>query len=197
VPPPDQPTAGLLPLLQRIRDALPEGSVSVGWLYLKFEEGGPHALLLFLGLLGVVPGADTPSGIAIFFLGLLMLKRKKIDLPARVATHRLGRRSVRYALSGVIDLLSFVEHHAPDIHPAGHARPHPLAALLVAVLGAAMLVPIPLSNVAPSLAVAMIALALLEGSVYLFLAAWTWTMFALGFTAWFVVLVVRGFGCTY
>ena len=189
-----EPASDLVPLLKSVHDALPEGRVSVGWLYGKFGGHGPNLFLLFLGLLGAIPGADTPSGIAIGLLGLTMLARERPELPVKIASRRIASLPARYAIGRAIDVLNLAEHIFPTLHPCNTVFRRPVAPLLLILLGVAMLVPIPLSNIAPSLAVAMIGLALIEGSAHFVMASLAGAAAALGLTAWFVVLVIRGLG---
>jgi hypothetical protein len=183
-----------VPLLQSVRDELPEGRVSVGWLYGKLEGQGICLFLLILGLLGAFPGIDTPAGVVIGLLGCTMLWSAQPQLPSNVAAHRIATRPARYAIGRAINLLTFIEQVFPSFDGEVSVWLRPVAALVLILLGAAMLLPIPLSNVAPSLAAAMMAVALVEGSIASFLAALTSAAAALGLTGYIVLEVLRGIG---
>ena len=183
-----------VPLLESVRDALPDGPVSVGWLYGKLEDQGICLFLLILGLVGAFPGVDNLAGPAIGIIGCLMLSTAQPQLPLQMAARRIGTRPTRYAIGRAINILNFTESVFPSAGGDASVWLRPVAALILILLGAAMLLPIPFSNIPPSLAAAMMAIALVEGSIVAFVAAMTGAAAALGFTGWLVLMVLRGVG---
>jgi len=156
--------------LERVHVALPAGRVSIGWLYGAFDTQATFLLILMFGLLGALPAASLPAGLAICVLSLrLVMPHSLPHLPELIAARRVKTPSARYAIGKAIALLRYFDKLAPGSDHTSLNAVRPAAGVLLFLLGASLLIPIPLSNVLPSLAAAAIALALIEGSVALFL----------------------------
>src|SRR6185295_9226765 len=80
----------------------------------------------------------------------------------------IGSRAVRFAMARAIAALRLCERIAPLGKANAMTGLRAPAGVLLFVLGAALLVPIPLSNVLPALSAAILVLALIEGRRILF-----------------------------
>jgi hypothetical protein len=159
-----------LMVLERVRVALPSDRVSIGWLYRAFDTQATFLLILMFGLLGALPAASLPAGLAICVLSLhLIMPHSAQLLPDLVASRSVKTPAARYAIGKAIALLRYFERVSPLSSGTALNALHPAAGVLLFLLGASLLIPIPLSNVLPSLAAAAIALAVIEGSVALLL----------------------------
>jgi len=156
--------------LERVRIALPRDRVSIGWLHSALDTEASCLLILVLGLIGALPAASLPAGLAICVLSLrLVWSEHALPLPDLIAMRRLRTPAARYALEKTIALLRFCEVAAPFFTRISLARLRPMAGVVLFFLGASLLIPIPFSNVIPALAASAIALALIEGSPALLL----------------------------
>ncbi len=156
--------------LERLHMALPSGRVSIGWLERALDKQASYLLILVFALLGALPAASLPAGLAICALSLsLFVTRASQLLPASIAARQVGSPAVRYAIGHAIAVLRFAERLFP-VSRSDMARVRPLAGILLFVLGALMMVPIPLSNVLPALSAAVLVLALIEGSTAMLVA---------------------------
>jgi hypothetical protein len=153
---------------------LPEGRVSLGWLHARLDTQATYLLIFVLAMIGALPGASLPAGLAICALSIgMMAPRGAQILPAAIAVREIGAHHARYALGHAITVLKTCRRYIPGRGGDGLARLAPLAGAVLFALGAMMLIPIPLSNVIPAFVAAVLALALVEGSAILFAAAIT------------------------
>lgn len=160
-----------LMMLKRTHVALPAGRVSIGWLHSALDEQAAYLLILVFALAGALPAASLPAGLAIMALSIpMLLARKSAWLPELIARREIGSGAVRYAMARAIAVLRFSERIAPVSRMESLNRLRPFAGALLFMLGATLLIPIPLSNVLPALSAAALVLALIEGSVVLFAA---------------------------
>jgi hypothetical protein len=161
----DTPPASAV--LERLLQALPQDRVSVGWLHQELHEHSFEMLAFIMALIGVLPGASVVIGLFMVIPASGMMFSSGMRLPRVVAARSISTRQASFVLGHTIPLLRSWE--------AGHrARPgeiwklaRPLVGLLSLFLGATLLVPVPLSNVLPALAIAGLALASFEGDLIL------------------------------
>lgn len=158
-----------LAILERAHFALPEGRVSIGWLQRALDDQAIYLLILVFALAGALPAASLPAGLAICALSIpMMLSRSAAALPDLIARREIGSRAVRFAMARAIAALRLCERIAPIGKANAMTGLRPPAGVLLFVLGATLLVPIPLSNVLPALSAATVVLALIEGRLVLF-----------------------------
>ena len=158
-----------LSVLQRARIALPPDRVSLAWLERALDEQATFLLILVFALLGALPAASLPAGLAISILSLrLMFGRRMVALPRAVASRSVGTGTAHYAIGRAIHLLRASKRYLPVSRAGALDGARPVAGFLLFFLGLALLVPIPFSNVLPALSAAALILALIEGSVALF-----------------------------
>jgi hypothetical protein len=154
------PTSDLLDGL--LREA-PAERVTLGWLVARLGDRSFGLIMLLLALLGVMPGA---SGLVGPLLGILavqmMLGHAGPVFPGRVAARSVRTQGLARTLGRAVPVLRTVEGF---IHPrwaAAFEAGRRGVGVVVLLLGAMLLAPIPLSNVPPALAIVLIAVAYLE-----------------------------------
>jgi hypothetical protein len=158
--------------LEQVHGALPDDRVSLGWLHNELEAQATYLLILVLALVGTLPGASLPVGLAICALALRMMLRCECALPETLAAREIAAGHARSALGHAIRVMRVCERAFPQRRAEdATAAFRPVAGALLFGLGAMLLIPIPLSNVLPALAAAAIALALTEGSLMLVIAS--------------------------
>lgn len=146
-----------------LHDASPDGP-TVDWLLTHLFERSPEFLLLLFTPLAVVPGTSPIVGAVLMVVALpLMAHHRSFFVPRFLASRRIATARLARALNRATSLLKRYERFALA-HPHPPARSHNrLTGILVLLLSAALLVPLPFSNVMPGLTLGLLGLASLEG----------------------------------
>jgi hypothetical protein len=159
-------------LLEQLRQDVPESRVTFGWLTDYLRAHSPEVPILFLSLVGVVPGIALAVAVLLALLGLaMMFERAGRPLPAFIASQHLPSAHLVNAIDRTVPLFQWCERftRTRERSLADHMRP--IAGAAVVLLSATMLVPLPFTNVIPSLAIGFIAFASIEADSLLFSAA--------------------------
>jgi hypothetical protein len=173
-----------VPALERVKQSLSGDSVSLGWLCAALEGQATYLLLLVFALIGLLPGACIVAGIAMFALSAgLMVSPGAARLPQILAARRITSGQTRYVLERAIHALRFVESFAAKERLTIPAFLRLPIGALMALLGALMLMPVPLSNLPPALAAIALAVALIEDSAVLLLLAGSGALAAIALSA--------------
>jgi hypothetical protein len=153
------PTSRLLESL--LWDA-PE-QVTLEWLISHLRERSFGIILLLLGVLGMLPAVSVGAGLLLAIPAFQMIRAHSAPVfPRRLAEHPFAATRLRRPLGQLIPVLRALER---VIHPRW---PTPFQATKRAVggavllLGAGLLVPVPLSNVPVGLTIILVAFAYLE-----------------------------------
>lgn len=150
-------------LLVQLAQDVPENGVSFGWLADYLLARSPEVLILALALIGTLPGISAPVGIVLAILSLPMISTFSAQsLPRFIAVRRLSSLHLVHTIERTVPLVRWSEKFVRrrDGLPALSLRP--VAGLAILALSLTMLVPLPFSNVIPSLAIGFIAFALIE-----------------------------------
>jgi len=154
------PTSALLDGLLRDVDG---ERVTLGWLVDRLGDRSFGLVMLLLGLLGAMPGASAIVAPLLAILAVqMMLGHTGPAFPRRVAERSVRAQGLVRTLGRAVPMLRAIEGF---IHPRW---PMPFEAtkrgvgLVVLLLGVLLLAPIPLSNIPPALAIALLAIAYLE-----------------------------------
>jgi len=161
----DYPPASIV--LERLLEALPQDRVSVGWLHAELREHSFEMLAFIMGLIGVLPGASVMIAFLMVVPALGMMFSSGMALPNVVAARSISRRQASFVLGRAIPLLKSWESTDRAPHGEIWKIARPIVGVLLLFLGITLLVPVPLSNVLPALAIAGLALACFEGNLTL------------------------------
>jgi hypothetical protein len=149
-----------------LRDLLadaPADQVSLDWLMAKLGSRSYGIAMLLLGLLGVLPGASPFVGIVLAVPAFQMiLARPGPAFPRRVALHRFRRQRLGRIFQLAAAMLRSLETF---IHPrwqASFETTRRMTGTILLLLGGLLLLPVPLSNVPPSLLIVVISVAYIE-----------------------------------
>jgi len=190
--------AGRMPASAIIESVLRSGRgeiVTLDWLLRQSPAVARETLMLVLALTALIPGASLPAGLILMLLAIPMLfARDGIWLPRYVAARTISMPRLARLVDRVLPVLRWQERMIQPVaqHLVGLSRP--LGALLIMALSATLLVPLPLSNVPPALAIALIAVSYLEASgVLLAFAAFSGalSLAVTGSTVWAAVDAAR------
>jgi hypothetical protein len=122
-----------------------------------------------------------------------MMFSSGIALPSLVAERSISTRQAMFVLGRAIPLLKSWESSDRAPHGDFWKFARPLVGILTLLLGLTLLIPVPLSNVLPALAIAGLALASFEGNVLLLAVAITAALGSLALTAATVILASQAF----
>lgn len=154
------PTSTLLGGL--LRDA-PSERVTLDWLLANLGERSYGIVLLFLGLIGLVPGVSILSGLLMLLPAMQMiLSRPAPDLPDFVGARAISVSKIDWLLRRLTPTLAWLERFS---YPRWQTRFHGgtrSVGLMVMLLALSALSPIPFAAILPNLAIMLIAFALLE-----------------------------------
>jgi hypothetical protein len=150
-------------LLEQLKRDVPASRVTFGWLIDYLRARSPEVLILFLALVGVLPGVSLPVGILLALLAIAMMSAKtQRVLPAFIASRRLPSVHVISAIERSVPWFRWSERFIRPREARLTDLLRPFAGFAILLLSLTLLVPLPLSNVIPSLAIGLIALACIE-----------------------------------
>jgi hypothetical protein len=150
-------------LEQVIRQA-PAEYCTVGWLTSNLQQRSFGFVMLFLGLLATIPVGSTIPALMLAAMAVqLVAGRSEPVLPNFIRTHRLRTSHLRGLGGPAVQLLTYFEK---AVHPRGpmiFEAMKPIVGVVVLLLTAVLLLtPVPLSNVAPAIVIALMFLAYVE-----------------------------------
>ena len=187
----DYPPASMV--LERLLATLPQDRVSVGWLHEELREHSFEMLAFMMALIGVLPGASVMIGFLMVIPAFGMMFSSGMALPGVVAARSISTRQASFVLGRAIPLLKSWESADRTPHGEIWKFARPVVGLLLLLLGVTLLVPVPLSNVLPALAIAGLALACFEGNLTLLCLAGVGAAGSLAVTAITILAASQAF----
>lgn len=149
-------------LLQEILATAPADRMTLLWLLEGLRNRSFGMVMIFLGLIAMIPGVCILAGAVLAILGFQMTMAHEAPiLPRFIALHPLPARVTRllaYSISIIIVLERFIR---PRWHTPFVATKR-FVGLIMMLLAATIFIPIPLSNVVPGALTMLIAFAYLE-----------------------------------
>jgi hypothetical protein len=137
--------------------------VTLGWLLGRLGDRSFGVVLLLLALLGLLPGVSAVAGLLLMVPAFQMvLGRPGPAFPRRVAARRFDAERLARVARRVVPALRLLERFIRPRWATPFGATKRAVGGVVLLLAASLLAPVPLSNVAPALAVALIAFAYLE-----------------------------------
>jgi hypothetical protein len=137
--------------------------VTLNWLLKRLGERSFGIVLLVLAILGLLPGVSPVAGALLVVLAMQMiLARGRPILPRRVGERHLDGRRLARMLGRAVPVIRWLERFIRPRWPTPFEATKRVVGGVVLLLGASLLMPVPLSNVVPALAITLIAFAYLE-----------------------------------
>jgi hypothetical protein len=150
----------------------PAAQVTLEWLVDRLGDRSFGFVLLLLALLALLPGVSAVAGVLVVVpAAQMMLGRAGPVFPRRVAMRRFDVRRIAQAVRRVLPVLRWLERFIRPRWAMPFEATKRVVGGVVILLGVTLLAPVPLSNVPPALAVALIAFAYLEEDGVLLCAA--------------------------
>jgi hypothetical protein len=151
-------------VLEQVIGQAPADYFTVGWLTSTLQQRSFGFIMLFLGLLATIPVGSTLPGLMLAAMAVQLLGgRSEPVFPDFIRTHRLPTSHLRRLGGRAVRLLTYFEK---AVHPRGpmiFEAMKPVVGVVVLLLTAVLLLtPVPLSNVAPAIVIALMSLAYVE-----------------------------------
>jgi hypothetical protein len=146
--------------------------VTLGWLVGRLGDRSFGVVLLLLALLGLLPGVSAVAGVLLMVPAFqMLLARPGPVFPRRVAAHRFEAERLARVVRRVVPVLRWLERFIRPRWTTPFEATKRAVGGVVLLLAAGLFAPVPLSNVAPALAIVLIAFAYLEEDGVLLCAA--------------------------
>ncbi len=162
------PKESLSQSLNRLLETSHSNNLSIGKISDRVGDKGFGLLLVLLSLPSALPvpapGYSTPFGLLLSILGLqMMLGKQSPWLPARARRIVLKRTVAEKVIRGGAFFFGKVEHLIrPRLSWIGGRLGLPFMGILVLLMSALMILPIPLTNTAPAMVIFLIGAGLTE-----------------------------------
>jgi hypothetical protein len=164
-PPTDAPVLALASeILQRLHDEAPKDQFTLGWLMGTLHKRSFGIVMLFCAVIAVVPGVSIVAGVVLMITAVQMIEgRLAPAFPSGIAARPLPARHLAAVLQRSLPVLRYLERVTHPRWQTPHEATKRVVGIAVLVLSIALVfTPLPLSNIPPALAIALIALAYLE-----------------------------------
>jgi hypothetical protein len=164
-PSPDTPVLVLASgILQRLRDEAPKDHFTLGWLMGTLHKRSFGVIMLLCAVVAVAPGISIVSGLLLMVTAIQMIEGRPAPVfPVGIAARPLPARHLANVLQRSLPVLRYLERVAHPRWPTPHEATKRVVGVAVFILGIALVfTPLPLSNIPPALAIALISLAYLE-----------------------------------
>jgi hypothetical protein len=151
-------------LLEDILDQAPPECFTLGWLMANLQQRSFGIAILTLGLLATTPVGSTAPGLMLAAIALQMIAgNRKLVFPQLISGRSLPTRYLFRVGEHAIPVMRYLEKAVHPRWPTAVEVTKPFFGVVVLLLTAMLLlIPVPLSNVAPAILIALISLAYLE-----------------------------------
>jgi hypothetical protein len=151
-------------MLEDLLDQAPADYFTLGWLMSTLHQRSFGIVMLFLGLLATAPIGSTVPGLMLAAVAVQMIAgRRELVFPHFITARRLPTRYLFRLGERAIPILRYLEKAVYPRWPTTFVAAKRFVGVVVLLLTAVLLLtPVPLSNVAPAIVVALISLAYIE-----------------------------------
>lgn len=171
-------------ILERLAAQAPAGQVTLGWVLGNLEDRSFGLILLLAALLGLVPGLSPLAALLLAIPAVQMIRgRAEPVLPGRLARRRLSTRRLTRLLARVVPLLRRMERVVRPRWPTPFEATKRVVGVVILLLAATLLAPIPFSQYIPVAVIVLLAFAFLEEDGVLLALALAAALVSLAITA--------------
>ncbi len=171
-------------ILERLAAQAPAGQVTLGWVLGNLEDRSFGLILLLAALLGLVPGLSPLAALLLAIpAGQMIRGRAEPVLPGRLARRRLSTRRLTRLLARVVPLLRRMERVVRPRWPTPFEATKRVVGVVILLLAATLLAPIPFSQYIPVAVIVLLAFAFLEEDGVLLALALAAALVSLAITA--------------
>jgi hypothetical protein len=160
-------------VLEDLLHQAPPECFTLGWLMSTLQQRSFGIVVLILGLLATTPIGSTVPGLMLAAVALQMIAgRRELIFPQFIAARNLPTRYLFRVGGRAIPVLQYLEQAVHPRWPTAFEVAKRFVGVVVLLLTAVLLLtPVPLSNIAPAIVIALISLAYLEEDGLLLLLA--------------------------
>ena len=150
-------------MLEDLLHQAPSECFTLGWLMSTLHQRSFGIVLLFLGVLATTPIGSTIPALMLAGVALQMISgRRELVFPQFITTQSLPTRYLFWVGGHAIPVVQYLEK---TVHPrwptAFEAAKHFVGVVILLLTAALLLTPVPLSNIAPAIVIALTSLAYL------------------------------------
>ena len=151
-------------VLEEVIRQAPAEYVTIGWLTLTLHRHSFGIIMLSLGLLATTPVGSTVPGLILAIMAVqLITGRAEPVFPQFIMTRRLPTKQLLWLCDRAIHVLKYLEKAVHPRWPMTFEMAKRAVGVIVLLLTAVLLLmPVPLSNVAPAAVISLISLAYVE-----------------------------------
>jgi hypothetical protein len=169
-------TTDRMPSSRALTDLLhqaPADYFTLGWLMSTLHQRSFGIVMLFLGLLATAPIGSTVPGLMLAAVAVQMIAgRREPAFPRFITTRRLQTRYLFSLGERAVPVLQYLEKAVHPRWPTAFEAAKRFVGVMVLLLTAVLLLtPVPLSNIAPAIVIALMSLAYIEGDGLLLCSA--------------------------
>jgi|tagenome__1003787_1003787.scaffolds.fasta_scaffold20543229_2 hypothetical protein len=145
-----------------LRDA-PQGTVTLSWLTDRLGDRSFGIILVFLAVLGLLPGVSAVAGILLLVPAFRMIMAHTGPVfPRRVSARHVDTRRLARMIRRIVPVLRYLERIVRPRWTTPFEATKRVVGAIVLLLGISLLAPIPFSNIPPACMIVLIAFAYLE-----------------------------------
>ena len=159
----DEPREPTSAVLDRLLKGAPDEDVTLAWLIAGLRERSFGIVMLILGLVALIPGASGVVGVLLMIPAVqMMLARKAPAFPGFLARRRISKRKLARLVARINPILRRIERVVRPRWATPFEATKMAVGLVVLLLAATLLAPIPFSNVIPGLVIVLLSFAYIE-----------------------------------
>jgi len=150
-------------VLARLLAEAPADYVSLAWLVDRFQARSFGLVMLLLALVSLLPGVGIIAGILLAFPAVQMiLGRESPSVPRFLASRRIPTRHIAGLVARAVPLLERMEAVIHPRLPTPSEATKRVTGVIVLLLAATFVLPVPFSQIIPALAIMLLSFAYLE-----------------------------------
>ncbi len=150
-------------VLDQLLSDAPGDDVTLAWLIEGLRERSFGIVMLILGLVALIPGVSGVVGVLLMIPAVqMMLARKGPVFPGFLARRRIPKRKLARLIARINPVLCRIERVVRPRWTTPFEATKMAVGLVVFVLAATLLAPIPFSNIIPGLVIVLLSFAYLE-----------------------------------
>jgi hypothetical protein len=151
-------------ILQCLHEAGPKDHFTLGWLMNMLHKRSFGLIMLMCAVVALVPGVSIVAGLLLIIVAVQMIEgRPAPAFPDGLADRPLPARHLASVIQRFLPALKYLEQIAHPRWPTPHDATKRVVGVAVLILSLAVaFTPLPLTNIPPALAIALISLAYLE-----------------------------------
>jgi hypothetical protein len=144
-------------------DTAPADHLTLGWVMSALRARSFGVIMLLVAVAAAAPGVSIVAGLLLMILAFPMIVGQPVPVfPRRIAGRSFPTRNLAALVRRAVPVLRYLEKMIRPRWPTPLEATKRIVGIVIVMLSMTLLLPIPLSNVMPALAIAFISLAYIE-----------------------------------